>query len=206
MSIVHPFSRQANLQSNLQATVPLTPLFTLAAGVACAEAINTLTGIEIGLKPINDLYVDGRKLGGILTESIISYEAVANGKSGGAPEAPLSSAKSQNPEPICRALITGIGINVLPHEEIEAGCRTDARHRPISLRDCLPGAVFNQLRPENILDELMEAVGAAVNKQYAGLFTGEFQTGLAQYRQYQIPGTELPDELNHWLTASKTRA
>ena len=64
-----------------------TTLFTLAAGVACAEALRRTACIDVRLKPINDLYIDGAKLGGILTETVIRD---------GSPE----------------AIITGVGINV----------------------------------------------------------------------------------------------
>lgn len=60
---------------------------TLAAGVACVEALLDATGAVIQLKPINDLYVDGRKLGGILTECSIQGATL-------------------------QSVITGIGINV----------------------------------------------------------------------------------------------
>jgi BirA family transcriptional regulator, biotin operon repressor / biotin---[acetyl-CoA-carboxylase] ligase len=59
---------------------------TLAVGVAVARALRTAAGVEIGLKWVNDIVVDGRKLGGILCE----MPASTNGK----------------------ALIIGIGINV----------------------------------------------------------------------------------------------
>jgi len=68
-------------------TPPDLTLFTLAAGVACAETLTQQTGIDVRLKPINDLYVDGRKLGGILTEAIHENRRL-------------------------RSVITGIGINV----------------------------------------------------------------------------------------------
>lgn len=45
------------------------PLITLAAGVACAGAIEEQTGQTIALKWPNDLYLRGRKLGGILAET-----------------------------------------------------------------------------------------------------------------------------------------
>lgn len=45
------------------------PLITLAAGVACARCISELAGVAVALKWPNDLYLDGRKLGGILTET-----------------------------------------------------------------------------------------------------------------------------------------
>lgn len=46
-----------------------TMLLTIAAGVALAEGIARATGFGIDLKWPNDLYVGGRKLGGILAES-----------------------------------------------------------------------------------------------------------------------------------------
>jgi BirA family biotin operon repressor/biotin-[acetyl-CoA-carboxylase] ligase len=44
------------------------PLLTIAAGVALAEAISIATGLTPALKWPNDLYVQNRKLGGILAE------------------------------------------------------------------------------------------------------------------------------------------
>lgn len=45
------------------------PLISLAAGVACAEVIEDRTGLILGLKWPNDLYLHERKLGGILAET-----------------------------------------------------------------------------------------------------------------------------------------
>jgi BirA family transcriptional regulator, biotin operon repressor / biotin---[acetyl-CoA-carboxylase] ligase len=44
-------------------------LLTMAAGVAVSDAIRKTTGAAVGLKWVNDLIVDGRKLGGILAET-----------------------------------------------------------------------------------------------------------------------------------------
>jgi BirA family biotin operon repressor/biotin-[acetyl-CoA-carboxylase] ligase len=94
--------------------VPITPLLTIAAGVACVKALKSLTQLEIQLKPINDLYLEGCKLGGILVESLVN---------GGR----------------CSGLITGIGINILRREEIIASCEQESRgNQPISLQDCIP--------------------------------------------------------------------
>lgn len=77
--------------------------FTRAAAIACAEVLEASAGIAVKLKPINDLYVEGRKLGGILTEAVIERTEV-------------------------RALITGVGINVriadrpLPPDEARPVC------------------------------------------------------------------------------------
>lgn len=44
------------------------PLVTLTAGVAAADGIRESTGLTVQLKWPNDLWADGRKLGGILAE------------------------------------------------------------------------------------------------------------------------------------------
>lgn len=62
---------------------------TTAAAVAVSRAIERLTGKDARIKWINDVYVDGRKCVGILTEAIFDYE------SGGV-----------------ESVIVGIGINV----------------------------------------------------------------------------------------------
>ncbi len=84
--------------------------FTQSAGVACAETIGEATGVAVQIKPVNDLFVSGRKLGGILTEAIVEQSRVT-------------------------ALITGIGINVfraprdLPPEGPQAICLEDLMDR-----------------------------------------------------------------------------
>lgn len=45
------------------------PLVTLAAGTACATTIKKMTGVRVKLKWPNDIYSNGRKIGGILTEA-----------------------------------------------------------------------------------------------------------------------------------------
>jgi len=52
------------------------PKFTLLAGVAVAEAINHCTGIKSGIKWPNDIYVDGKKVCGILTEMNAEMDTV----------------------------------------------------------------------------------------------------------------------------------
>ncbi len=43
---------------------------TCAVSVACARAIETLTGLKPQIKWVNDLYLDGRKVCGILVQSV----------------------------------------------------------------------------------------------------------------------------------------
>ena len=67
------------------------PLLTPAAAVAVAGAAEELFGVEAGIKWVNDLYVRGKKVCGILTESAIGP---------GGPE----------------YAVVGIGVNVCPPE------------------------------------------------------------------------------------------
>ena len=60
--------------------------FTKSAAIACVEAIKEICNIETKIKPINDIYADGKKLGGILVETRLNKNEIS-------------------------ALITGIGIN-----------------------------------------------------------------------------------------------
>ena len=51
------------------------PAFTLAAAVAACEAIENVTGRQPRIKWVNDILLDGKKIGGILTESEIEAES-----------------------------------------------------------------------------------------------------------------------------------
>lgn len=66
-----------------------TDLATLAAALAVSETLDAYSGAETGIKWVNDVYANGLKLSGILTEGTIEFESGT-----------LSS------------LIIGIGINV----------------------------------------------------------------------------------------------
>ena len=48
---------------------------TCAAAVACAQAIEQVTGAESLIKWVNDIYCDGRKVAGILTEGVVDMES-----------------------------------------------------------------------------------------------------------------------------------
>lgn len=76
---------------------------TTAAAVAVCKAIEDLTDIKPKIKWVNDVYVDGKKICGILTEAITNFE-----------------------EGIVDSVIIGIGINISTSEfptDIEgAGC------------------------------------------------------------------------------------
>ena len=73
--------------------LPLTAAVsvTTAAAVAAFRAIRDVTGIECDIKWVNDLYLGGKKVAGILTEAISDFEAGE-----------------------VRHLIVGLGINLYP--------------------------------------------------------------------------------------------
>ncbi|OUO88642.1 biotin--[acetyl-CoA-carboxylase] ligase [Gordonibacter sp. An230] len=50
-------------------------LITCAAAVACAQAVENATGRKALIKWVNDIYCDGRKVAGILTEGAIDMES-----------------------------------------------------------------------------------------------------------------------------------
>ncbi len=52
----------------------ITDTLTAYIAVKCAEAIESLTGAEVGIKWVNDLYLGEKKLAGILTEGIVSAD------------------------------------------------------------------------------------------------------------------------------------
>ncbi len=53
------------------------PLFPLAAGLAAAEAIRVVSGLDVDLRWPNDLLIGDRKTGGILAESKIEGDLLA---------------------------------------------------------------------------------------------------------------------------------
>lgn len=54
--------------------ISLTSMLTTAAAVAVAEAIELLSGANVGIKWVNDIYLGGKKLCGILTEASLGLE------------------------------------------------------------------------------------------------------------------------------------
>lgn len=76
---------------------------TSAAAVAVCKAIETLTDLKPKIKWVNDVYLHGKKVCGILTEAITDFE-----------------------EGVVDSVIIGIGINIktfdFPDEIVDAGC------------------------------------------------------------------------------------
>ncbi|MBX9568235.1 MAG: biotin--[acetyl-CoA-carboxylase] ligase [Candidatus Obscuribacterales bacterium] len=74
------------------------PLISLAAGVAVSEALENICSIKAGLKWVNDIVINGKKLGGILAEMHGSQTASAG-------------------KILLPAVIVGIGINLTNDRE-----------------------------------------------------------------------------------------
>lgn len=60
--------------SLLLRSVPYSPLLTVAAATAAAEAAEALTGRPVGIKWVNDLIFEGKKVCGILAERVTAPE------------------------------------------------------------------------------------------------------------------------------------
>ena len=97
-------------------------LITCRAAVAAARAIESLCDLKIAIKWVNDLYLNGRKVAGILAEGVLS------------PAGDLT------------AVVVGIGINVagaLPPELETIATTLEAEGAPLSRED-LAAAFLNQ--------------------------------------------------------------
>jgi BirA family transcriptional regulator, biotin operon repressor / biotin---[acetyl-CoA-carboxylase] ligase len=79
------------------------PVITLITGVAVVRAIQSCLGIKVGLKWVNDLIVEGKKVGGILAE-YVSKSTETN-------ESRITDATFLNNK-IEAALVIGIGLNL----------------------------------------------------------------------------------------------
>ncbi|MCC7293450.1 MAG: biotin--[acetyl-CoA-carboxylase] ligase [Phycisphaerales bacterium] len=110
---------------------PVTTAFTQSAAVACVEALRDRTGVAVDIKPVNDLFVAGRKLGGILTETVVTGQHV-------------------------EAIITGIGINVR-----EAVRQLDGREVvATSLQAETTREAFDRLDVDGLIRAIVERVCA----------------------------------------------
>ena len=103
-----------------------TPRITLAAAVGAAKALRSVTGLTIQIKWPNDLYLDGKKLGGILTQIDTDLESI-------------------------RYAILGIGINV---NSERADFPADLRDKAISLKCVLGQNVDRNELARRLLEEL----------------------------------------------------
>jgi BirA family transcriptional regulator, biotin operon repressor / biotin---[acetyl-CoA-carboxylase] ligase len=122
---------------------PVSPdlqTLTLLVGTKCAKVVADTTGLtSIQLKPVNDLIIHGRKLGGILAECEIESGQL-------------------------KSLVVGVGINVrvaerpLPAEALS----------PICLEDCLGPDSVNDALWARIIEGIVGQVDAAITDVLLG--------------------------------------
>ena len=106
-----------------------TTLYTLACGIACVESVYEVCKIKPSLKPINDIYFDGKKLGGILVESKLYESGISS-------------------------LITGIGINV---QKTKYNLDRDIVS-PVSLEEILSKETFAKFSKQLLIENIVEKV------------------------------------------------
>lgn len=120
-------------------TPPISTDFTLAAGVACAAVLSKEFALAVTLKPVNDLYVGGRKLGGILVEGLVESGRLI-------------------------AVITGVGVNVRDVPlTLPAGSAPST-----SLAAHLPGERVAAIELERLAERLMSGVHAVQAETFRG--------------------------------------
>ena len=146
-------------------------LLTIAAGVAVAEAVQSATGLDPGLKWPNDVYAGGRKLAGVLAEAgsmddgedDSTEQGGADLERGGADLHPSTALGAGGPR--LKYVVLGIGINVMPaaHPPEVAARATSIEEelgrsidRGLLLTECLVSLAaryeeLRQRRPEGVL-------------------------------------------------------
>lgn len=121
------------------------PLITLAAGVACGHCLREGYDIDLLLKWPNDLYIEGKKLGGILTETL-----------------PLRQGKTP-------VVVVGIGINIKKKRDVSE----DIAERIVFLEDVQPLKINLQELLERIVQAVIEHVNLLVKDSRKLLTTWE---------------------------------
>ncbi|MBI3049605.1 MAG: biotin--[acetyl-CoA-carboxylase] ligase [Acidobacteria bacterium] len=111
------------------------PALTIAAGVAVGEGIQGATGLDVGLKWPNDVYVGDRKLAGVLAEASAGADPVG-------------------PPDRIQYVVLGFGINVMP-----APYPPDIAARATSLEEELGRAVDRGLLLAECLSALARRYG-----------------------------------------------
>ncbi len=101
-------------------------LVTIAAAVAVCLAVEETTGIQLGIKWVNDLLLGKKKAGGILTEGITAFESGA-----------------------VEAVVVGVGLNLtdapFPPELDGIACSLFGSGRPCATRNELAAAILRHL-------------------------------------------------------------
>lgn len=94
-------------------------LITTAAAVAVADAIESVTGLSPEIKWVNDLYLNNKKICGILTEAVSDFESGT-----------------------IESVIVGVGINVSISSALPEGTGAIYTQLPVGIRNRLASAVI----------------------------------------------------------------
>ncbi len=117
------------------------PVVTLVIGVAVVRAIQSCLGIKVGLKWVNDLIIDGKKVGGILAE-YVSKAALS------IKERTNDSTRDILNDTAQAALVIGIGLNLSsPKQELPV----DLEQKMGFLESFMTGSVDQQFIDRNEL-------------------------------------------------------
>ena len=142
-------------------------LITTAASVAVTKAIEETTQIRAGIKWVNDIYISGKKICGILTEALTDFET------GG-----------------IEAIILGIGINFyknnanFPQEILPKANALFAKKPNGITRNQLVAAVINQIL--SICGNLQSRTFIAEYKQRSVVLGKEIEVISGEKREYAL--------------------
>lgn len=118
---------------------PKTTLYTPGCGIACTQALKEVCNIDACIKPINDIYVNGKKLGGILVESKLYKEGIS-------------------------VLITGIGINISKVSRKLDNLTTET----ISIEEILPAHDFKNFSKKLLTENIVNKVCLSYSRIFKG--------------------------------------
>ena len=93
-------------------------LFTVTAAVGVCRAIDALFKKKSQIKWVNDVYLDGKKVCGILTEGVTSTQKQIDSLGSGKTGRTQSDFAAGPSESAVEAAIIGIGINILVNDEM----------------------------------------------------------------------------------------
>ncbi|MBQ9139041.1 MAG: biotin--[Ruminococcus sp.] len=154
--------------------ISLAPFITSAAAVAAAEAAEKLCGGDIRIKWVNDLYLSGRKICGILTETALNAEMKR-----------LDYA------------VIGIGINVLksdfPDEIRDTATSIEAETGKIINRNRLCGEILGRLEYYINNIEKKEHLGGYRRRE---LLTGNYITANMGSEKFEGLAVGIDDNAN----------
>jgi len=147
-----------------------TMTLTTAAAVATARAIDRVSALTTGIKWVNDIYLNGRKVVGILTEAALGQNVSAGQNSAAGQKASAEEAKAET------ALywdycVIGIGINLFEPEE----------GFPDEIKD-IAGSVFGKKSEykepsEGFAEEIPSRIMAAFLDEWDSIYDAAFGEG-----------------------------